>query len=137
MQSQPRSSHGFALLTFLIAAHQTVTAVRVMQVPAELAPLLTLPLAFEFIISIGWALLFAWITFNLLRLRARRTASWALLGFVTYSLLRLLLFARADYDQQRLPFLITLTVLILVGWAILWRITNGDHTDDGHQSSQR
>lgn len=132
MQPKPQSSHGQALLTGFVTVHQVINAVRVLQVPADLAALLTLPLPFEFIISIGWALVFAWITFDLLRLRLRTTkrnyAGWAVFGFVTYSLLRLFLFAQADYDQQRLPFLIILTALILIVWATLRRIT-GDYLE--------
>lgn len=125
MSAKSELSHGLALLTAFIALHQIITAIRGLQVPPEL----TLPPLFDPIGGSAWAILFAWITIDLLRLRARRRAGWMLLGFVTYSLLRLFLFARADYDQQRFPFLLVLTALILLGWVILRRIMNGDYTE--------
>lgn len=128
MPPKPQSSRGLALLTALIAIHQAITAVRVLQLPPELAATLTIPPPLEFIASSGWSLLFAWITFHLL-LSAHARTGWFLLAFVTYSLLRLFLFAQADYDQQRYPFLVTVSAIILLGWAILRRITNGDYSE--------
>lgn len=61
----------------------------------------------------GWALLFALLTVNLWRLRpsAVRHAAAAATAFVLYSAARLALYARADYDRQRLPFVLLAVLL--------------------------
>jgi uncharacterized membrane protein YhaH (DUF805 family) len=129
MLRKSTSSHGLALLTAGAALHQAISAARVLTLPPELAARLTLPLPLEFVAGVVWALVFAYLTLKLLRLHARRTAGWALIIFVTYSLLRLFLFAQADYDQQRLPFLVIVTAILLAGWAIVRRITDGDYLE--------
>jgi hypothetical protein len=61
-------------------------------------------------------LLAAFVTYTLIRHkpRALQYAAWLVIGFVTYSLARLLIFVRADYDQQRLPFLLIAAFIALI-----------------------
>ncbi len=93
---------------------QTGAALRALQVPPELAGQISLLPPLEFVAGGLWALLFAFITANLLRKRAVRFALMGLSAFLVYSAARLLLFTEADYDQNRLPFLVLLTVCLLV-----------------------
>ena len=62
----------------------------------------------------AWALIFALLTVNLWRLRPRaaRRFAWALIAFTGYSAARLALFARAEYDLQRLPFVVLAALLV-------------------------
>lgn len=83
-------------------------------------PVSVLPL-FEAAAHTLWALGFAAITLALVKRRpnALRYCGWMLLGFMLYGLLHLAIFARADYDRQRLPFLIAVFVIILAGYLVI------------------
>lgn len=106
------------LLTVLLALFQLGAALRALAAP----PVPTsLSAALDFIAGGLWALLFAAITVNLLRGWALRPAILSICGFVIYSLVRLLVFARADYDLNRLPFLVAITVCLLFLAALLRR----------------
>ena len=48
------------------------------------------------------------------RERNLRTSVYVLVGFIVYSLARLLIFTRADYDHNRLRFLTVITILVLI-----------------------
>lgn len=98
----------------LLTLAQAGAALRALRVPPELAAQISLWLPLEFVAGGLWALLFAVITANLLRKRAVQPAVFALGGFLIYSVIRLLLWAQADYDQNRLPFLVFMTICLLV-----------------------
>ena len=105
-----------AVLTSLLTLIQAGTAWRTLQTPPELAAVVSIPMPFELVASGIWGLLAAFVTVTLVR-RSPRALSYAarlLLGYGVYSLARLALFVRADYDQQRLPLLIALTAFILL-----------------------
>lgn len=130
-QTSPRQPRRLILLTAFLALLQLGAAIRTLRVPADLAGQISLPLPLEFVASGFWALLFALCTLNLIRLEkhAQRHTFRALIGFILYSVVRLLLFAQADYDQQRLPFLfITTAIMLLITVAyLLRRSTNGEN----------
>lgn len=109
------------LLTALLAVFQFGAALRALDVPPELRAQVSLPTALEFVGGGLWALLFAAITVNLIRGRALQPAVLIVSGFVIYSLARLIVFARADYDLNRLPFLAAITVCLLLAAALLRR----------------
>lgn len=83
-------------------------------------PVSVLPL-FEAAAHTLWALGFAAITLALVKKRpnALRYCGWMLLGFMLYGLIHRAVFARADYDRQRLPFLIAVFVIILAGYLVI------------------
>ncbi len=130
-QTFPRRPRRLIFLTACLMLFQFGAAIRALQVPADLAEKISLPLPLEFIASGFWALLFALCTLKLIRLEAdaRRYIILAIIGFIIYSTARLLLFAQADYDQQRLPFLfITNAIILLMTVAyLLRRSTNGEN----------
>lgn len=109
------------LLTALLAVFQFGAALRALNVPPELRAQVSLPTVLEFVGGGLWALLFAAITVNLIRGRALQPAVLIVSGFVIYSLARLIVFARADYDLNRLPFLAAITVCLLLAAALLRR----------------
>lgn len=113
-ETTPRRRWWLIALTAALALMQTGAVVRTLQRPPELAALVSLNPPLELIAGGGWALLFGGITVNLLRSRAAQPAILALCGFFIYSVVRLMLFAQADYDQNRLPFLILLSLCLLV-----------------------
>lgn len=101
-------------LTTLLALMQTGAAVRALTPPPVVTTATRLSLPLEFGAGVGWALLFAAITVNLLRKRAVRPGVLAVSAFLLYSTLRLLLFVQADYDQNRLPLLAAVTLCLMV-----------------------
>ena len=44
---------------------------------------------------------------------AVRYTAWLFVLFILYSLLRLMIFAQADYDRGRLPFLVIVAALMI------------------------
>lgn len=113
-ETTPRRRWWLIALTAALALMQAGAVVRTLQRLPELAALVSLNPPLELIAGGGWALLFGGITVNLLRSRAAQPAILALCGFFIYSVVRLMLFAQADYDQNRLPFLILLSLCLLV-----------------------
>jgi len=108
-------------LCSLLSLFQLGAALRVPGISPELRAQISLPAALEFVAGGLWALLFAAITVNLLRGRALRPAILSVSGFVIYSLVRLVVFARADYDLYRLPFLAAITMCLLLLAALMLR----------------
>jgi len=116
------------LLTGLLAVIAVGMAVRVVTLPPELAAQVSLSLPLEFVAGIVWAGAFVWATWRLIRGK-RGSVNLALglaLTFATYSVLRLFIFAQADYDRGRMPFLwVTLGLILLAAGlaraAVRWR----------------
>jgi hypothetical protein len=129
IQFWSRRPRRLVLLTACLMLFQFGAAVRALQVPADLAAQISLSLPMEFVASGFWALLFALFTLNLIRLTAyaQRHAILAITGFITYSAARLVLFTRADYDQQRLPLLVIATIIFLIVVYLLRRSTSGEN----------
>ncbi len=94
----------FMLLVQFGALHNLTT------IPPEIAAQLSLILPLERALTLAWALIFAWLAVTLWR-GAQTRRQWQTLAlYAVVSVMRLLLFARADYDRGRLPFLL-LTLL--------------------------
>lgn len=104
------------VLTAALALMQLGATVQALRIPAELAARIHLPTPLEVAGGLFWAG-FAALTVYALLIRksyARKQAAWLWVGFLTYTALRWVLFVRADYDSQRLPLLLILTMLILI-----------------------
>lgn len=114
------------LITLLIALglYQAGVALQALRVPPELAAQVHLPLALDFVAGVLWALLFSLGAVNLIQKRPAYTVR-VVSGFIVYSVVRLALFAQADYDRQRLPFLLVVFILAITA-ALLCRPVNGD-----------
>ena len=93
-------------LTGALTLVQLGAMLRVATVPEVLARQISLLLPLEFVAAGVWALIFAYGTVNLIRSKRGRPALLAVVGFVTYSTLRLLFFSQADYDQGRAALLV-------------------------------
>lgn len=117
------SRHPFLILVCLILAlFQIITALAVLQLPDAVAPAVSIPGMLQVVLSACWALVFFTVAVRLFYRKRRsvwQAGGWMVL-FVLYSLLRLVVFARADYDRERLPFLIIITVLLLA--LPVWRL---------------
>ncbi len=105
--AKSRRSRWLTGLAALLAIFQASAAWRALSVTDEMRALVSLPVALEFAAGAAWALLWTLAALGLWqgRARARFYAAYAGVGFAFYSLGRLAIFAQADYDRQRLPFL--------------------------------
>ncbi len=119
MNATPKYGRGctrwLIVLTGLLALCQAGAALRALQTPPDLITQVSLVMPLEFIASTFWAILAAWTTAALIRHRRYgvQSAARLLIGFSVYSVARLLIFTRADYERQRLPFLLVMTLLLL------------------------
>lgn len=125
---QSRRRRWLIVVVLLLAAFQAGAAWRALTVPTELAAQVSLALPLEFVTSAAWAVAAALVAVALLRRhpRAGVFAAWLVIGFMSYSLGRLAVFARADYDRQRLPFLVVATIVVVmvpVAYLIRFRLT--------------
>jgi hypothetical protein len=117
------SRHPFLILICMsLALFQIITALQVLQLPDAVASAVSIPVAWQVGLSTGWSLLFfvAALTLFYRKRWSVRLAGALIVLFVLYSLLRLVVFARADYDRARLPFLMMITVLLLA--LPVWRL---------------
>ena len=119
MTQEPRRSvtrWWLVALTTTLTLMQLGAMVRAVTVPGALVRQISLLLPLDFIAAALWALIFAYVTVNLIRTKQGRPALWTLLGFVTYSTVRLFIFTQADYDQGRIVWwvLANLPALALV-----------------------
>ena len=112
--SHPRLRRWLILLTSLLTLFQIGSAMRVLQLPGDLAGQISLSLPLELAASLVWALVFGWLTLTLVQNKehALGYSGWGLVAFVIYSVARLLIFAQADYDRQRLPFALAAAVIL-------------------------
>lgn len=106
------------VVTALAAIIEFGAAYHALNLPPNLTLSLIRPL--EAIAALIWALLLTGATWSIAYFRERnlRTGIYVLVGFVVYSLARLLVFTRADYDHERLRFLTVVTILILIAGVV-------------------
>jgi hypothetical protein len=131
LNRRPRVSIALAAALTLINAGAALTAA---QRPGELAAQVSLSAPFEVITGALWACGFAWLGVRLWRRerRARPVFGWALIAWIGYSLVRVHVFARADYDRERLPFLFAAGViacLLILFFVIRPRHAGAVHTE--------
>jgi hypothetical protein len=139
----PNRPLGLILLNAFLALFQLASALRALQIPPDLAARLSVPIPLEAAAGLAWAALFARASAFLVKRRtdALRYSAWVIAGFLAYSAARLALFARADYDRQRLPFLlaasgvgvVTLTVLLFRSM----RTRSRENRQDGSEPQSR
>ena len=100
-------------LALALALMQVGAIAHITSIPGDLIAQISLPVPLEIAADSLWALIFTVMAVNLLRSRAT-PVRWIIAGFATYSTVRLALFARADYDHNRLPFLVVANLLALL-----------------------
>lgn len=116
-KKNPRKGQTFFLaamaLFFLI---HLVNLVRMLQLPNDLNNQISLVPSFEIMMSIFWLFVTIWVVILLLgnHENALNRALWVSFGFIIYSVARLLIFTRADYDRQRIIFLVVIVLGLLL-----------------------
>ena len=110
-----RPSWPLIVLALLVIYH-IVDMIRVLRFPAEFADSLSLPVPLRLMTGVTWGLLFAWSMLDVVKRNPASVnrARYLLVLFVLYSVVRLLIFTEADYDRQRLPFIIAVLIVLLI-----------------------
>lgn len=101
------------VLSTLMWVYQLAALLRSLTYPPALTAQLNLWQPLEILASGLWALIFAGLAVTLIRNRISRWTTWAFIGFIVYSALRLYLFAQSDYDRSRLTFILLAALLIV------------------------
>ncbi len=106
------------VVTAVLAIIEFGAAYHALNLPPDLSISLVPPL--EFAAALIWGVLLSAATWRVAWYRARnlRTGVFVLVGFVVYSVARLLVFTRADYDHNRLRFLTVMTILVLIAGVV-------------------
>jgi hypothetical protein len=106
------------VVTAALAVFQFGAAYRALHLPEDIAVSLLPPL--EFVAAIAWGLILSAATWRVAwyKVRNLRTGIFVMVAFVVYSVARLFVFTRADYDQNRLRFLLVVTILVLIASVI-------------------
>jgi len=126
----------FIMMTCFILLYQIVWLISVLQLPDDLKDTVSLSVPFEVIVS-G-----AIVTFFTVGLRALiLTRPWAIrytVGVIAVLwmtiILRLIVFAEADYDRQRLPFLVFITIVVC-GLMVLPKLVKTIHKSTKGENS--
>ncbi|GAB4310342.1 MAG: hypothetical protein Kow00117_03790 [Phototrophicales bacterium] len=84
--------------------------------PNQIVRHLNLPVYLQIVIGVTWLILMGWGMMGLMNGKRFRVIL-VISGFIIYSLLQIVVFSQADYDQQREPFL-----LMLLGFIVLLMI---------------
>lgn len=102
------------ILTCFMMLYQILWLLSVLQLEGELKTQISLSVPFEVIVSVAIVTFF---TFSLRTLAgsSQRAMRYTIVGIVILSmtiLTRLIIYAEADYDRQRLPFLIIIIISV-------------------------
>ncbi|MBN8595009.1 MAG: hypothetical protein J0M33_24870 [Anaerolineae bacterium] len=114
-QAAPRRSRWLILLTALLALFQMGAVIHALQLPPDLALQLPFSPALNMVAGVIWSLIALFITLRLIQQQpgAGQGAAWLWAAFGVYTVVRLVLFTRADYDLGRLPFLLVVSALLI------------------------
>jgi len=126
----------FIIITCFILLYQIVWLVSVLQLPDDLKNQISLSVNLEIGISV---LIVTFFTFGLraLILTRKWAIKYTVVGIVILwmtILLRVIVFAEADYDRQRLPFLLFITVVVC-GLGVLSSIVKTIHKSTKGENS--
>jgi hypothetical protein len=112
-----------AAALLVLSVYQVAAVVRALQPAPDLSAQVALPLVPAAIGAGLWACLLcaaAIFTFRAPLERAQRWGLTALFGFAAYSSARLAIFAQADYDRGRIPFLLALLLVLALPVLLMW-----------------
>jgi len=114
-QAAPRRPRWLILLTALLAFFQVGAVIHALQLPPDLVLQLPFNPALNVVAGVLWSLVALFITLRLIQQQpgAGQGAAWLWAAFGVYTVVRLVLFTRADYDLGRLPFLLVVSALLI------------------------
>ena len=98
----------------LLVLVQVGNIVYLLQLSPGLAQTLSLSSPMAILLAGLWTGLFVWGVMGLIRTNALNRALMIVIGFIVHSVARLAIFADADYDRERVPFLVVGSALIVI-----------------------
>jgi len=136
MQASPNQPKWLLLLLLMLFAYHVVDVIRTVQLPPEIAAATTLPIPLRLMTGVTWAGLSGWSMLRVVRghSNANQHARYLLVGFVLYTIARLIVFTQAEYDRQRLPFVLVSLAFLMVLFVVVRLLRNklrGQHEKDG------
>jgi len=123
-KQQWRNNWMTVVLLTLVGLFQLTHLITLLQLPTEIAAVIRLPVMIQIIIAGLWIFLCG-ITMFLWRKPSEnvvKLSNWLLLGFLIYTLARLIIFAQADYDIMRrsIWLIITFVLISLPIYVFIW-----------------
>ncbi|MBC8171507.1 MAG: hypothetical protein H7X77_07530 [Anaerolineae bacterium] len=110
-------------LLLLLALFQAAGVLRMLTLPPDLGEVVSLSPVLEIVTGSLWTLAFAYLARQFWRNSATVQAAVVLLTlFAVYHIGRIALFARADYDRQRLLLLVGLLIPVVTASLIYQRL---------------
>jgi len=120
--SSSQSRHRWLLILLgLLTLYHVVDLFRLARLPDEILDTTSLPIAFRLVTGVTWVGLFAWGMLGVVRgyRGGVRRARYLIVGFVLYTVARLVVFTRAEYDRQRLPFVLAVLAFLMITFVVV------------------
>jgi hypothetical protein len=128
----PKRSGCLFFILAILSLYQILFAFRVLNNNGLYGDSLSLPSVLQAGLAFLWVTLFLSALLRLARGK-RYTLGYSgclILGFMIYGLLQTILFAQADYERKRIPFLVIATIVILI--APVWLLLRREKQSAGH-----
>jgi putative exporter of polyketide antibiotics len=118
-EQNQKSPKRYAYLLFILAIlslYQILFAFRVLIDRGLYGDNLSLSPVIQAGMALLWAILFLIAVLGLARGKrfGLGYSAWLIISFVVYNVLRVILFAQADYERNRIPFLVMGAIMILI-----------------------
>jgi hypothetical protein len=132
-QANPNSSKRggclFILLTIL-GLFQILFALRVLEDSAIYGELSIAPV-FHVGSSLIWLVIIIWAAYAVFRKQSQELGISTIIAYLVFRLMQGIFFAQADYDRNRIPFLLLVMVSLLLIPLLRWLLRGGTHTQRG------
>jgi len=116
MTTHPKRSGCLVTFITILLVYQTLNLIRVLQLEDMLGNSVVPPVPLQLTLILIWLLTFTYLLLGVVRKWrfALRYSGWLIITYILYRLLYAVLFVQADYNRQRLPFLLVTISLILI-----------------------
>ena len=120
--SSPQRRHRWLLVLLgLLTLYHVVDLFRLARLPDEILNITSLPITLRLVTGVTWVGLFGWSMLTIVRGQtdATRRTRYLIVGFVLYTIIRLIVFTRAEYDRQRLPFVLAVLAFLMITFVVV------------------
>jgi hypothetical protein len=126
------TKRGGCLLFFMtiLAVFQIVFAFRVLEDRPMYGESSISPF-FHVGMSLAWLVIILWAAYAVLRKKAYELGVYTIIAYLVFRLLQVMFFAGADYDRNRIPFLLLVMLFLLLIPLLRWLWRSGNITQRG------
>jgi hypothetical protein len=126
------NKRGGCLLFFLsiLALFQIVFAFRVLEDSTMYGEILISPFI-HVGMSLAWLVIILWAAYAVLRKKAYELGVYTIIAYLVFRLLQVMFFAGADYDRNRIPFLLLVMLFLLLIPLLRWLWRSGKYIQRG------